>query len=290
MASLVDYGSSDEEGSVHIDILQKSSNTSEGSLFNSSTTNGITKDVQPHATGLPSAESSRTIELPSNPKPYAPLVGPQLGPAEATELPELENTMIGNRDGEPPSPYSANRALLRDLTLPTVPNYDIPPSPQGSPLASTNTKFKHFLELKKQGIHFNEKLAKSAALQNPSLMQKLMDFADIDEVDQYATTLPQDLWDPAGFPEYAYKEELAKSQQDILKEKEEKKARGQREAMDFVPATASGDASRSGTPNAGGINGKAQQSAAERIMAGLDKGRSNSPHAQGVKRKTRFES
>ncbi|KAF7867272.1 hypothetical protein EAF04_005355 [Stromatinia cepivora] len=290
MAGLVDYGSSDEEGSVHVDIPQKSSNTTEGSLFNSSTTNGTTKDVQAHATELPPTESSRTIELPSNPKPDAPLVGPQLGPAEATQFPELEDALDEERGGEPQSPYTANRALLRDLTLPTVPNYDIPPSPPGSPVASTNAKFKHFLELKKQGTHFNEKLAQSAALKNPSLMQKLMDFADIDEAEQYATTLPKDLWNPAGFPEYAYKEELAKSQQKILKEKEEKKARGHREALDFVPATNPADAGRGGTLHTGGINGKGQQSAAERIMAGLDKGRSNSPHTQGVKGKTRFES
>jgi len=199
-------------------------------------------------------------------------------------LPENDETMA------PQSPYSANRALLRDLTLPTIPNYDIPPSPPGSPIESTNSKFKHFLELKKQGVHFNEKLAKSSALKNPSLMQKLMNFADIDEAGQYATTLAKDLWDPNGFPEYAYKEELAHSQQKIRKKREDEKAKGQRESIDFVPAAApSGEpSSRSGTPGGGGRSG--QKSAAERIMAGLDRGRSNSPQVQGTKRKTRFDS
>ncbi|KAM0158374.1 hypothetical protein ACHAQE_005571 [Botrytis cinerea] len=289
MAGLVDYGSSDEEDSLQIDKPQSSSNTSGDLISNNSTANGAAKDVQPHARGFPPTEDPQTIELPSNPKPNAPLVGPQLGPVEATDFSEVEDLMNGERDGEPQSPYSANRALLRDLTLPTVPNYDIPPSPPGSPVTSTSAKFKHFLDLKKQGTHFNEKLAKSAALKNPSLMQKLMDFADIDEAEQYATTLPQDLWNPAGFPEYAYKEELSKSQQKILKEREEKKARGQREALDFVPATASGE-TRSAISNTSSINGKGQKSTAERIMAGLDKGRPNSSNTQGVKRKTRFES
>jgi len=221
------------------------------------------------------------------PEKNAPLVGPSLGPTDVPtelQLPEDDDTMA------PQSPYSANRALLRDLTLPTVPNYDIPPSPPGSPMESTNSKFKHFISLKKQGVHFNEKLAKSSALKNPSLMQKLMDFSDIDEAGQYATTLPKNLWNPDGFPEYAYKEELAKSQQKILKKKEDEKARGQRESVDFVPATASGESlSRSGTP--GGIGGRTgQKSAAERIMAGLDRGRSSSPQVQGTKRKTRFDS
>jgi hypothetical protein len=156
-------------------------------------------------------------------------------------------------------------------------------------MESTNAKFKQFLELKKQGVHFNEKLAKSSALKNPSLMQKLLDFSDIDEAGQYATTLPKDLWNPDGFPESAYKEELAKSQQRILRKKEDEKVRGQRESVEFVPAAASGESlSRSGTPGSGGR--PVQKSTVERIMAGLDRGRSNSPQIQGTKRKTRFDS
>lgn len=200
-------------------------------------------------------------------------------------MPELQEEDAGFA---PQSPYSTDRAIIRDLTLPTVPNYDIPSSPPGSPDASANAKFKHFLSLKQQGVHFNEKLAKSSALKNPSLMQKLMAFSGIDEDAQYATTLPKDLWDPNGFPEYAYKEELAKSQKEIRKKHEEKKARGQRDTVDFVPSTASGDSSRSGTPGVSGRTGP--QSAAERVLAGLDRYHSSSPQVQNLKRKTRFES
>jgi hypothetical protein len=191
----------------------------------------------------------------------------------------------------PQSPYSVNKARLRQLTLPSLPNLDMPDSPPGSPPAGTNAKFAHFLDLKKQGVHFNEKLAKSSALKNPSMMQKLMDFADINEAGQYATTLPKELWDPNGFPECAYKEELAKSQQKILKKREEDKTRGQRESVEFVPATASGNSSRSVTPGASAGGRVGPKSAAERVMAGLDRGKSTSPAVQtGMKRKTRFES
>lgn len=226
-----------------------------------------------------------------SPKPDPPLAGPVLGPTiptdEALPMPELREEE--GETGPPQSPYSANRALLRDLTLPTIPNYDIPPSPPGSPVASTNAKFKHFLELKKQGVHFNEKLAKSSALKNPSLMQKLMDFSDIDELGQYGTTLPKDLWNPNMFPDYAYKEELVKSQQKILKRKEDEKTRGQRESVAFVAASISTEpSSRSGTPGVGGKQN--QKSAAERVMAGLDSNRSSSPHVQSLKRKSRFDS
>jgi hypothetical protein len=225
-----------------------------------------------------------------SPNSDAPVVGPIQGPAIPAAGAEMNGFLEDDEEvgGVPQSPYSANRALLRDLTLPSLPNYDIPPSPPGSPVASTNAKFKHFLELKKKGIHFNEKLSKSAAMKNPSLMQKLMDFSDIDEISQYSTTLPKDIWDPTAFPEAAFKEELAKSQKKLLKRKEEEKLRGQREAVDFVAAAVSTEASsRSSTPS----GGKAPKSAAERIMAGLDsdRGRSNSPQVQGVKRKNRFD-
>jgi hypothetical protein len=216
-----------------------------------------------------------------------PLVGPVLGPAAPAPIDVTTPELQEDGDFAPQSPYSTERALIRDLTLPTAPNYDIPPSPPGSPDASTDAKFKHFLNLKQQGIHFNAKLAKSSALKNPSLMQKLMDFSDIGEDDQYSTTLSKDLWNPNGFPEDAYKEALSKSQQQIRKRLEEKKARGQRESVDFVPATASGESSRSGTP---GFSGRAgPKSAAERVLAELDGGRSSSPQGQNLKRKTRFD-
>jgi hypothetical protein len=216
------------------------------------------------------------------------LVGPTLGPSGPIDgyisppSSELE-TFI------PQSPYSADRAQLRELTLPPIPNPNIPSSPPGSPPASTNAKFAQFLELKKQGIHFNEKLAKSSALKNPSLMEKLMDFADIGDIEQYGSTLSKELWDPLAFPGWAYKEELVKSQQRILKKREEAKTASQRDSLDFVPATASGDSSSGGT--SGASSGRlGPKSAAERVMEGLDRGRSNSPVTQsGMKRKTRFE-
>ncbi|KAF4630660.1 hypothetical protein G7Y89_g7477 [Cudoniella acicularis] len=288
MAGLVNYGSSDEEEDLQKDVGQEIEETNLGKVSHDA--NG--GNEQARLNGDAPAEV-RKHNHNGTPEVDAPLVGPVLGPTIPTAIPnalpdflEEENPPAGSL---PQSPYSANRALLRDLTLPTMPNYDIPASPPGSPLASSNSKFRHFLGLKKQGVHFNEKLARSAAMKNPSLMQKLLDFSDIDEAGQYSTTLPKNLWDPNAFPDYAYKEQLAKSQQKILKRKEEEKARGLRENVDFVPASTSGDLpNRTGTPVAG--SKPIQKSAAERIMAGLDRGRSNSPQTQGVKRKTRFDS
>ena len=213
--------------------------------------------------------AARAYPIVDKPEPR-PLVGP------------LSMALEGDITSAPQSPYTANRARVRDLTLPTVPNLDIPASPPGSPPDAIDQKFAHFLELKKQGVHFNEKLARSSALKNPSLLKKLMDFAGVEEDGQYATTLPTDIWDPTGFPALAYKEQLASSQREILQKREEERAKVQRGAIEFVSASASTQSSRSGTPasstNSKGLRG----SAAERVMAGLDRNRVQSPRTSNL--------
>ena len=210
----------------------------------------------------------------ASPNADRPTIGPLVGSSSMSLA--YESTSA------PQSPYSAHRATVRDLTLPTVPNLDIPLSPPGSPPPGMDQKFAHFLELKKQGVHFNEKLARSSALKNPSLLKKLMDFAGVEEDKQYATTLPADIWDPAGFPPSAYKEQLASGQQEILKRREEERAKAQRGAVEFVSASASNQSSRSGTP-ASGTNSKGLRgSAAERVMAGLDRDRVQPPRISNL--------
>lgn len=144
-------------------------------------------------------------------------------------------------------------------------------------------KFEHFLELKRQGVHFNEKLAKSSALKNPSLLQKLMASAGVDEHDQYSTTLPKDIWDPTGFSSWAYKEELAKSQQELTKRNEEDISRLQRESVDFVPATRTEPRNRGGTPGSAVVAKGFRGSAAERVMAGLDRESTMSPQVPSMR-------
>lgn len=168
------------------------------------------------------------------------------------------------------SPYSANRSLLHDLTLPTYPNLDIPPSPAGSPPPGMDQKFEHFLELKKQGVHFNEKLGRSTALKNPSLHEKLMTFAGLGQGDQYVTTLSKDLWEPEGYPPCAYKEQLVETQQAISNRREEERSRLQRDCIEFIPGTRTGH-SISGETTSPELRSKGPRvSVAERVMAGLN--------------------
>jgi hypothetical protein len=176
------------------------------------------------------------------------------------------------------SSYESSREAIRNLTMPPVPNFSIPPSPPGSPPPGSTKKFAHFLKLKKQGVHFNERLQNTPALKNPTLFQKLRQHAGISEEEQYATTLPGDLAVPTSFPPWAYADELNKSQAKIRQKKEDEAKKKPREAIDFVPATGSSASSRTTTPRAGA------KSTAERVLLGLDKEKMKSPQLSGRKR------
>jgi hypothetical protein len=137
--------------------------------------------------------------------------------------------------------------------MPPVPNFDIPdaPSPpaqnseEAATLAAVAKQFERFLELKKQGIHFNERLQNSTSLRNPSLLPKLLAFAEITEEDCYKSTLPAELSVPSRWPEDCYVESLVKQN-----ERREKKRLAEREKLDFVPAQA-GEGSGKSTPSDG---------------------------------------
>ena len=163
-------------------------------------------------------------------------IGPVLGPLHPQGIHVAEERSPGGQS----SPFSTPLALIHDLTLPPVPNLDIPPSPPGSPDPTANAKFAHFLSLKKQGTHFNEKLAGSKSLKNPSLLEKMMNHAGIDDQAQYSTSLSHDLWDASNLPDWGFKEELLKTQQEIRHKAEEKRLTGQRDSIEFVSGTPEG--------------------------------------------------
>ncbi|KAL4812220.1 HCNGP-like protein-domain-containing protein [Aspergillus spinulosporus] len=158
--------------------------------------------------------------------PDRELSGPILGPMH-------DMGPSHTSDGQPLS----NRTLIHDLTLPPVPNLDIPPSPPGSPNPAANAKFEHFLSLKKQGIHFNDKLANSVSLKNPSLLSQMMQHAGIDDRAQYSTSLPTEMWNTLDLPSWGYKEELLKAQRELNVKAEETRAKGQRDTIEFVSDT-----------------------------------------------------
>jgi hypothetical protein len=149
--------------------------------------------------------------------------------------------------------------------MPTVPNFSIPDSPppplstseEAAALAATTKKFTRFLELKKQGVHFNERLQNTPSLRNPSLLPKLMEFAGISTEESYASTLSEEAGAvPTRWPEECYVENLVKTN-----ERREKKRMAERDKVEFVPATAgskSGGSSATGTPKTGSEHRKSR--------------------------------
>ncbi|KAJ6044641.1 hypothetical protein N7460_005996 [Penicillium canescens] len=202
---------------------------------------------QPQHTKEPSVRTARADQVESPYEKPMPNIstnttklapdGPVLGPESIDRAPDLGSAHITTGRS---SPFLASRALIQDLTLPPVPNLDIPPSPPGSPDAAANAKFEHFLSLKKQGVHFNSKLASSSSLKNPSLLMKMMNHAGINEQSQYVTSLPVDMWDPSGLPRWGFKEEILSTQQEFRQKMEEKKSSGQRSSIGFVSGSAQG--------------------------------------------------
>ena len=181
--------------------------------------------------GLTSESSTTNCDREATPSKanilQSTLVGPQAPPIDGLD---------GHGSTSRLSAHAERRATIRNLTLPTIFDLEIPPSPPGSPPPEISQKFEHFMQLKKLGLHFNQKLAGSSALKNPMLLHKLMSSAGLREPDQYATTLPKCLWNPTAFPAWAYDEALIKSQQDLISRKEGEDTRKERDRVDFIPA------------------------------------------------------
>ncbi|KAK4034056.1 hypothetical protein C8A01DRAFT_39486 [Parachaetomium inaequale] len=294
---LVQYDSSDEDEEVQTPVEPQPPKPALKPP--SSDTQNAPKPHPPTATtssAPPPAATSAPAPSPS------PVLGPTLGPPRPPvptssthqegeeEEEEIDLSFLDshpqqqgdNQQEEPPrSPNTKTRSLLHNLTLPALPNMDIPPSPPGSPppgLDALTAKFDTFLRLKKrtptgqEGVHFNARLAASSGMGNPAVMAKLLAFvgvgvefgdpstADGDDddggrgVEQYATVLSAGVWDAGCFPAWAYKGPLRRAQERGGKERE--RARG--EAVEFVAASAaaggggSAAGSRAGTPGVGG--------------------------------------
>jgi hypothetical protein len=167
-------------------------------------------------------------------------------------------TMPTEDGGEEPGQYMdqlpddlSEQDLVRHLTRTSQAMPVIPPSPPGSPDPATEAKFKKFLQLKASGLHFNQDLAKKSSFRNPALLSTLAERAGLDQMNQYNTTLPRSIWSPHDMPPWAYKDELAKSQQAVRDQqavrKKQASAAGKR-SIDFVSANGSGRTSQSSTP------------------------------------------
>ena len=198
---------------------------------------------------IPSRESDQAgnpIDGMASTDREATMVGPVM-PNEASEGVLAEGLDVLN---EVPDTMS-EQDLVRHLTQASHPMTTIPPSPPGSPDPATDAKFKRFLDLKAQGLHFNEDLAKKDSFRNPALLSTLMERAGLSTDAQYATSLPTAVYDPTALPSYAYKDELARRQQSIRDQQivcKKQASAARKRVIDFTPGGASGTSSQTSTP------------------------------------------
>ncbi|QKX62622.1 uncharacterized protein TRUGW13939_09783 [Talaromyces rugulosus] len=221
MLGLVSYESSDEDeiNTTEPEITHKTASEDKDHSRAKHDAN-VEDNAEPQVTAMPDVAPG-------------PVNGPMLGPSQPQEA--LVSTEAQPKTDDS-SLYTTSEALIQDLTLPPIPNLEIPPSPPGSPDPTATSKVSHFLSLKKQGVHFNEKLSASSSLKNPMLFTKLRDHNDINDHNQYATVLPHDIWNPDSLPDWAYKEELWKMQQ-AVRQKIEQSSKN-RQSIDFVSSGA----------------------------------------------------
>ncbi|KAF4552365.1 Hypothetical protein D9617_10g073460 [Elsinoe fawcettii] len=126
-----------------------------------------------------------------------PTAQPAPGPTPAPTT-DAAPSSPANNDALPTSPslspYSSARAQIHALTMPPIPNFSLPPPPPppspGS-MASADRKIRHFLSLKKQGVHYNERLLSSPALKDQGTVDELLRYAGIEGVRQYEHALPE---------------------------------------------------------------------------------------------------
>lgn len=232
MNGLVGYDSSDEEDdAVPIATPAAASTHPNGSVA----LNGTSTKEQ--SSGVPNAI------LPSSEDRQGPMVGPSK---------PIESTSADYEDGDvEDSVPMSERDMLHYLTQPSHPMTSLPPEPTEDADPAVTAKFKRFLELKSKGIHFNEDLASKTSFKNPNLFASLLERANLPSQAQYSSTLPSDLFDLNSFPDWAYKENLLKSQQEINAEleatKKSQSAVGRR-SIEFAPASRGGAGSRESTP------------------------------------------
>lgn len=197
--------------------------------------------------------------MPSLAIPSGPALGPSAGPVaqpnveEPGSLPDIAMT-------EPLQ--LSSRQAIHELTYPLDRNHEIPPSPPGSPAPGSTAKFEKWLDHKKKGLHFNEKLQSNSGFHNPGYLQSSLKKLGLTQEDEYGSTLPPDVAVPAVFPEWAYVEQLTESQKRITKEREAKIAKGQRSTVEFVPASSENQ----GSKNSQRRGGRHTQSIAERVL------------------------
>ncbi|KAK9711448.1 SAP30-binding protein, variant 2 [Basidiobolus ranarum] len=125
--------------------------------------------------------------------------------------------------------YLKFRELLVPKTIVGIDNYGIPGEPEDECDPDLQAKIAKWIELKNQGISFNDRLSKNKAFRNPNIYDKFVQFIELDET---GSNFPSDIYDPKGFPPEAYSNEIEKLQK--LRAEERSRRQQQRAEIEFV--------------------------------------------------------
>ncbi|KAH6575463.1 hypothetical protein BASA50_005494 [Batrachochytrium salamandrivorans] len=78
------------------------------------------------------------------------------------------------------------------------------------PNLALKSKIVKFLELRSRGVYLNDRLVSTHAFRNPSIMRKLIEFLELDEI---GSNFSIQAYNPHGFPPEAFYKDLAKAQE-----------------------------------------------------------------------------
>jgi len=128
------------------------------------------------------------------------------------------------------------RQLLKPPPIEGKEDWGIPPE-SGDPCdPAVEAKVAQFIDLKRQGKHFNDSLMSSHAFRNPHIYAKLVEFVDVDET---ATNFPANLWNPLDIQPEWYADKIAAHQKEHAEQVSTAQAAGKRSTIKFESSSAS---------------------------------------------------
>ena len=119
--------------------------------------------------------------------------------------------------------------------LTTMPQLPPRPVPVGRCSTKLQEKIRFLLELKhRKNLDFNTSIQKRKSFKDPGMYKILLSFLNLDE---YGSNFSKGLFDPTGWREESFYDNLSKAQKEAYKEKEREKAKQARARIEFVSGT-----------------------------------------------------
>jgi len=157
-------------------------------------------------------------------KPSVPV--PEVNISDAAE----EETSV-----EKDSAKADDSSAVKTNTIPAIKMPQLPPEPTGRCSNKLQEKILKLLEKKhREDLDLNTSIQKRKDFRNPSIYKKLLSYLNLDET---GSNYPKNLFDPTGWTEESFYENLSKAQKEAYEKKEKEKAKQARTQVEFVSVT-----------------------------------------------------